>query len=132
MPGIEGTARVLARGGGGSEVVAVGQSLDDRDETLGNLVASFAIGGPVAVLLASLLGYALAAAGLRPVEAMRRRAQDVSLSRGTSGSRCRRRTTRSAASGRRSTRCSIACAARSSASGASWPTPATSCARRWR
>jgi signal transduction histidine kinase len=40
------------------------------------------IGGPAAVILASLLGYALAAAGLRPVEAMRRRAQDVSLSRG--------------------------------------------------
>ncbi len=81
VPGVEGTVRVLARAGGGSEVVAVGQSLDDRDETLGNLVTSFAIGGPIAVVLASLLGYALAAAGLRPVEAMRRRAQDVSLSR---------------------------------------------------
>jgi two-component system, OmpR family, sensor kinase len=33
------------------------------------------------VLFASLLGYALAAAGMRPVEAMRRRAQEVSLSR---------------------------------------------------
>ena len=64
-----------------ADVVAVGQSLDDRDETLGNLVASFAIGGPIAVLVASLLGYALAAAGLRPVEAMRRRAQEVSLNR---------------------------------------------------
>src|SRR3712207_8301483 len=39
--------------------VAVGQSLEDRDETLANLVASFAIGGPVAVLVASLLGYTL-------------------------------------------------------------------------
>jgi two-component system OmpR family sensor kinase len=82
VSGIEGTTRVLARGDGGSRVAMVGQSLDDRDETLSTLVASFAIGGPVAVLLASLLGYALAAAGLRPVEAMRRRAQDVSLSRG--------------------------------------------------
>ena len=79
VPGVEGTTRVLARADG-SDVVAVGQSLDDRDETLGNVVASFAIGGPIAVVLASLLGYALAAAGLRPVEAMRRRAQDVSLS----------------------------------------------------
>ena len=61
--------------------MAVGQSLDDRDETLADLVASFAIGGPIAVLLASLLGYALAAAGLRPVEAMRRRAAEVSLER---------------------------------------------------
>jgi signal transduction histidine kinase len=83
VPGIEGTARVLARGAGSSRIAVVGQSLQDRDETLANLVASFAIGGPVAVLLASVLGYALAAAGLRPVEAMRRRAQDVSLSSGT-------------------------------------------------
>jgi len=83
VPGIEGTARVLARAGGSSQVVAVGQSLDDRDETLGNLVASFAIGGPIAVILASVLGYALAAAALRPVEAMRRRAQEVSLNRGS-------------------------------------------------
>jgi len=82
VPGIEGTARVLARGDGGPDVVTVGQSLDDRDETLANLVASFAIGGPIAVVLASLLGYALAATGLRPVEAMRRRAQEVSLGSG--------------------------------------------------
>jgi signal transduction histidine kinase len=81
VPGIEGTARVLAQGSGGS-VVAVGQSLQDRDDTLSNVVASFAIGGPVAVVLASLLGYALASAGLRPVEAIRRRAQEVSLAGG--------------------------------------------------
>jgi two-component system, OmpR family, sensor kinase len=97
LPGIEGTVRVLAapadlastapRGdvAGGAEtdlagaVVAVGQSLDDRDETLSGLVASFAVGGPVAVLLASLLGYLLASAGLRPIEAMRRRAGAISL-----------------------------------------------------
>ena len=59
----------------------VGQSLDDRDETLAGLVTSFAVGGPIAVLLASLLGYVLAATGLRPVEAMRRRAAEVSLER---------------------------------------------------
>lgn len=82
VAGIEGTTRVLARADNGSEVVAVGQSLDDRNETLANLVASFAIGGPIAVVFASLLGYALAAAGLRPVEAMRRRSQEVSLSGG--------------------------------------------------
>ena len=69
VPGIEGTARVLAR-----DRVVVGQSLDDRDEVLAGLVAAFAIGGPLAVVLASLLGYVLAGAGLRPVEAMRRRA----------------------------------------------------------
>ncbi len=82
VPGVDGEARVLARpaDGDGASVVVVGQSLGDRDEALSGLVASFAIGGPIAVLVASLLGYALATAGLRPVEAMRRRAQHVSLS----------------------------------------------------
>jgi two-component system OmpR family sensor kinase len=69
VPGIDGTARVLARGR-----IVVGQTLEDRDEVLAGLVAAFALGGPLAVVLASLLGYALAGAGLRPVEAMRRRA----------------------------------------------------------
>jgi signal transduction histidine kinase len=82
VAGAEGTSRVLAKAGDGSEIVTVGQSLDDRNETLGNLVRSFAVGGPIAVVVASLLGYVLAATGMRPVEAMRRRAQDVSLSRG--------------------------------------------------
>jgi two-component system OmpR family sensor kinase len=94
VPGIEGTTRIVAgpvtaeAGAAGDatdgratelDVFAVGQSLDDRDETLAGVVASFAIGGPIAVLLASILGYLLATAGLRPVEAMRRRAGDVSL-----------------------------------------------------
>ena len=79
VPGVEGATRVLARARAGSEVVVVGQSLDDRDETLASLVTSFVFGGPIAVLLAALLGYLLAAAGLRPVEAMRRRAGEISL-----------------------------------------------------
>jgi signal transduction histidine kinase len=88
VPGIEGDARILAlpiageNGAGGGPAIAIaGQSLADRDETLSGVVASFAVGGPLAVLLASLLGYALAAAGFRPVEAMRRRAAQVSLAR---------------------------------------------------
>jgi signal transduction histidine kinase len=82
VPGVEGTARVLARPAQGAKMVAVGRSLQDRNETLSGLVTSFAVGGPVAVVLASLLGYLLAATGLRPVEAMRRRAGEVSLTRG--------------------------------------------------
>jgi signal transduction histidine kinase len=78
VPGIEGTARVRAEPADAG-VVAVGQSLDDRDETLSGLAASFAVGGPIAVLLASLFGYLLASAGLRPVDAMRRRAGEISL-----------------------------------------------------
>ena len=81
VPGVEGTTRILATPGEGTEVVAVGQSLLDRDDALANLVRSFALGGPIAIIIASVLGYALAAAGLRPVEAMRRRAREVSLSR---------------------------------------------------
>jgi signal transduction histidine kinase len=80
LPGIEDSVRVLAApGGDAGTAVAVGQSLDDRDETLSSVIASFAVGGPVAVLLASLLGYLLATAGLRPVEAMGRRAGEISL-----------------------------------------------------
>ena len=80
LEGIEGTARVLARPlPGRPGVLAVGQSLDDRDETLAGLIAAFAVGGAVAVVLASLLGYLLATAGLAPVEAMRRRATEISL-----------------------------------------------------
>jgi two-component system, OmpR family, sensor kinase len=86
VPGVEGTVRVVAgpvtaEPGAASDldVFAVGQSLEDRDETLSGVIASFAVGGPVAVLLASILGYLLASAGLRPVEAMRRRAREVSL-----------------------------------------------------
>jgi two-component system OmpR family sensor kinase len=80
VPGIEGTVRILAGPVTAEpDVYAVGQSLDDRDETLGGVVASFAIGGPAAVLLASLFGYLLASAGLSPVEAMRRRAGEISL-----------------------------------------------------
>ena len=82
VAGIEGTARVVAQPSEGSSevVIAVGQSLEDRDETLAGVVTSFAVGGPVAVLLASLLGYLVASVALRPVDAMRRRAAEVSLS----------------------------------------------------
>ena len=64
-------------------IVVVAQSLDDRDEALGSVVQSFAFGGLVAVLLVSLVGYGLARAGLRPVEAMRRRAGEIAIDRDT-------------------------------------------------
>ena len=81
IPNIDGTVRVLARpqSAGPGDVVIVGQSLEDRDETLASLLAAFAIGGPIAILLASALGYALASAALRPVEAMRREAAGLSF-----------------------------------------------------
>ena len=78
IEGVDGTTRLLAERHG-SNVVVVGQSLDDRDETLAALAGAFALGAPIAALVVALLGYALAAAGLRPVERMRARAAGVSL-----------------------------------------------------
>jgi two-component system OmpR family sensor kinase len=83
VPGMETTIRVLARPTSdrpGAPVLAVGQSLGDRNEALAGLVTSFIVGGPLAIGLAAIIGYALATAGLAPVEAMRRQAAQVSLS----------------------------------------------------
>ena len=79
VDGVEGTTRVLARPGPAGTIAVAGRSLSDRDEVLAGLVSAFALGGPVGIVLASVLGYALAAGALRPVEAMRRRAAEVSL-----------------------------------------------------
>jgi two-component system, OmpR family, sensor kinase len=83
LPGIETTARLLAapidsRNDG--LVAVVGSSLGDRNEALDNLAALLLIGGPVALILASLAGYWAAGSALRPVEAMRRRAAAISAS----------------------------------------------------
>jgi len=59
-------------------VVLVGTSTDDRRKSLRSLAGLFALGGPLALLLASLAGYGAAAAALRPVEAMRLKADAIS------------------------------------------------------
>ncbi len=80
FPGVDGQARILTRlGRDRATIVVVGQSLVDRNDALSNVVSSFVVGGAVAILLASMIGYLLAAAGFAPVEAMRRRAGEVSL-----------------------------------------------------
>ncbi|MEK6326542.1 MAG: ATP-binding protein [Actinomycetota bacterium] len=71
-------ARPLRKEEGGRLIVVVGASLADRDETLGNLATLLLIGGPVALLLASLAAYGTTRAALRPVDAMRRRAAEIS------------------------------------------------------
>lgn len=58
-------------------VVVVGASLEGRADALRNLGRLLLVGGPVALLLASLAGYGVAAGALRPVERMRRRAADI-------------------------------------------------------
>ena len=79
LPGLSNDWRILAqRVGETSQVLVVGRSLETREETLHRLLREFLIAAPLALLLASLGGYGLAAAALRPVETMRRRAAAVS------------------------------------------------------
>ena len=59
-------------------VVIVGTSLEPRSDALSELEGQLLLGGPIALLLASLGGYVLAAAALRPVERMGERAATVS------------------------------------------------------
>jgi two-component system OmpR family sensor kinase len=59
-------------------VVVVGAPLGSRDQALANLRQELLVGGPIALLVASLLGYLLAGAALRPVERMRARADAIS------------------------------------------------------
>jgi signal transduction histidine kinase len=59
-------------------VVIVARSLEPREESLHRLLRELLFASPLALLLAALGGYGLAAAALRPVEAMRRRAAAVS------------------------------------------------------
>jgi signal transduction histidine kinase len=54
-------------------VAVVGQSLEERDRAIAGLTNVLLLGGPIALVLASLAGFALAGAALRPVEVMRRR-----------------------------------------------------------
>lgn len=84
VPGIEEGARLLAKSvssGDGELVVLAGASTGDRSETLASLATTFVIGGPIALVVASALGYFLAAFAMRPVETMRRRAGEITLSR---------------------------------------------------
>jgi signal transduction histidine kinase len=77
--GLDEAARLLAvpspRG-----VLVVGGTRENRAEALASLRRAFFIGGPVALLLAAAGGYVLAGAALRPIEAMRRRAEEISTS----------------------------------------------------
>jgi two-component system, OmpR family, sensor kinase len=76
-------ARLLARPidlDGRARLVVVGTALDDRNDSLASLRGLLLVGGPVALLLASLAGYAMAGAALRPIERMRERAATISAS----------------------------------------------------
>jgi len=59
-------------------VVVVGQSLEARERALQDLSGVLLLGGPLALLIASLAGYRLTGAALDPVEDMRRQAEAIS------------------------------------------------------
>jgi two-component system OmpR family sensor kinase len=81
-PGVrKGPVRLLGRPinfEGKPLIVVVGESLADRNDALQNLATLLLLGGPVALLFASLAAYGTVAAALRPVEAMRARAAEIS------------------------------------------------------
>jgi signal transduction histidine kinase len=72
--------RVLAVPVSGDRAVIVGRSRQEHDEALGTLRAQLLIGGAIVLACATLAGFRLAGAALRPVELMRRRAADISAS----------------------------------------------------
>jgi heavy metal sensor kinase len=81
VPGTDDPVRLLAtpvQAQGGPLLVVVGASLEGRTEALESLLGQLLVGGPVALLLSSLVAYGLATAALRPVESMRREAEAVS------------------------------------------------------
>jgi signal transduction histidine kinase len=83
VPGLDEGARVLALPvvrDGRRFVLVAGATRENRAEILGTLLAAFLIGGPIALALMSMAGYALAGAALRPIEAMRGRAAHISTS----------------------------------------------------
>jgi two-component system OmpR family sensor kinase len=84
VPGLDEGARLLATPvtrTGQRLVLVAGATRENRAETLHSLRTELLIAGPVALMLATLLGYLLAGAGLRTVEAMRTRAASISAER---------------------------------------------------
>lgn len=81
LPGRSHDWRVLAVPvgfGSRQPVLVLAGSLAARTDALHRLLVELLVAGPIALLLASLAGYALAASALRPVESMRRRAAAIS------------------------------------------------------
>jgi two-component system OmpR family sensor kinase len=81
LPGLKDESRLLAlpvEARGRELVVVVGTSTEARGESLMDLAQLLLIGGPIALLLASIAAYGAAGAALKPVEAMRSRAAEIS------------------------------------------------------
>jgi two-component system OmpR family sensor kinase len=81
VPGLNEGSRLLAttaRQAGKRIVLVVGVTRQNDVETLASFREELLIAGPIALLLASAVGYLLAGASLRQVESMRRRAAAIS------------------------------------------------------
>ena len=84
VPGLDEPSRIFATPvtrRGQNLVLVVGITREDRAETLRSLRDELLVAGPIALILATLAGYALAGLALRPVETMRRRAAVISAER---------------------------------------------------
>jgi signal transduction histidine kinase len=80
VPGLNEPSRVLATAvdrGGKARVLAVGATLQNGQETLASFRDELLIAGPIALIVASGIGYFLAGLSLRQVESMRRRASAI-------------------------------------------------------
>ncbi|MDP5182607.1 HAMP domain-containing sensor histidine kinase [Blastococcus sp. BMG 814] len=59
-------------------LVQVGLPLDDAEESVEELISALAVGAPAVVVILAVLTWLLAGRALRPVEALRRQAADIS------------------------------------------------------
>ena len=69
-----------ARVNGAPAAIVLAASLASRNQTLDGLLREFLLWGALALAIATVAGYLLAASALRPVEAMRRRAASIGAS----------------------------------------------------
>jgi two-component system, OmpR family, sensor kinase len=84
IPGLSHAWRLAARPvvtPDGDAALVAGASLAARDNALDRLSGELFFGVPLAVAIATLGGYLVAAAALRPVDAMRARAADITASK---------------------------------------------------
>ena len=80
VAGLVGRVRMLAdsvHAQGRNLVVVVGTTLSDRDRALANLRTLLMTGGVGALILSALAGFLAIGRALRPIESMRRRAEEI-------------------------------------------------------
>lgn len=72
--------RLLATRTDDGQVLVVGGAVEDQQEALARLRLLLLVGGPIAVLFASLVCWQVSGAALRPVQRLRREAEAISAS----------------------------------------------------